>query len=78
MNRFEQVLENNNLEFIETELIGGKFYNIYSNEYLTIFASQDFKVIRLDKPNRTHKWYYEKTFAQLNALIKQTLSFYRF
>lgn len=31
---------------------------------------------RIDKPNGTHKWVYEKTYAQIGALLKQTLSFY--
>ena len=32
---------------------------------------------RLDKPNGTHKWYYEKTPAQIAAVIKQTMDFYK-
>ena len=32
---------------------------------------------RLDKPNGTHRWVYEKTPNQIRALIKQTLDFYK-
>ena len=32
---------------------------------------------RIDKPNGTHKWYYENTPAQLAATIKRTLEFYK-
>lgn len=33
---------------------------------------------RIDKPNGTHKWVYEKTANQIHALIKQTLAFYNY
>ena len=33
---------------------------------------------RIDKPNGTHKWVYEKSYAQIGALLRQTLSFYKF
>lgn len=32
---------------------------------------------RLDKPNGTHKWLYDKTVAQVGAAIRQTMAFYR-
>lgn len=32
---------------------------------------------RLDKPNGTHKWLYEKTVAQVGAAIRQTIAFYK-
>lgn len=32
---------------------------------------------RIDKPNGTHKWVYEKTPAQIAALLRQTLAFYK-
>lgn len=32
---------------------------------------------RIDKPNGTHKWVYEKTPAQISAIIKQTLDYYK-
>jgi hypothetical protein len=32
---------------------------------------------RLDKPNGTHKWLYDKSVAQVGAAIRQTLAFYR-
>lgn len=33
---------------------------------------------RIDKPNGTHKWVYEKSPAQIHAILKQTLAFYTF
>lgn len=32
---------------------------------------------RIDKPNGSHKWVYEKTPAQIAAQIKQIVEFYR-
>lgn len=32
---------------------------------------------RIDKPNGTHKWVYEKTPNQIAALIRQVLDFYK-
>ena len=32
---------------------------------------------RLDKPNGTRKWLYDKTPAQIGAAIRQTLDFYK-
>ena len=32
---------------------------------------------RLDKPNGSHKWAYEKSPAQLGFILRQTLAFYR-
>lgn len=32
---------------------------------------------RIDKPNGTHKWVYEKTPAQITAQLKQIIDFYR-
>ena len=32
---------------------------------------------RLDKPNGTHKWLYDKSVAQIGAAIRQTLAFYK-
>lgn len=32
---------------------------------------------RVDKPNGTHKWVYEKTPNQIAALLKQTMDFYK-
>jgi hypothetical protein len=32
---------------------------------------------RIDKPNGTHKWVYEKTPAQIAAQLKQIMAFYR-
>ena len=31
---------------------------------------------RIDKPNGTHKWMYDKSPAQVAAAVKQTLEFY--
>ena len=31
---------------------------------------------RIDKPNKTHKWYYEKSPAQIRAAVKQTIDFW--
>ena len=32
---------------------------------------------RIDKPNGTHKWVYEKTPAQITAQLKQIIEFYK-
>jgi hypothetical protein len=32
---------------------------------------------RIDKPNGTHKWVYEKTPAQITAQLKQIIKFYK-
>jgi hypothetical protein len=32
---------------------------------------------RIDKPNETHKWVYEKTPAQITAQLKQIIKFYK-
>lgn len=32
---------------------------------------------RIDKPNGTHKWVYEKTPNQIAALLRQVLDFYK-
>lgn len=32
---------------------------------------------RIDKPNGTHKWVYEKTPNQISALLRQTMEFYK-
>ena len=32
---------------------------------------------RLDKPNGTHKWLYDKSIAQVGAAIRQTMAFYK-
>lgn len=32
---------------------------------------------RIDKPNGTHKWVYEKTPAQIAAQLRQVLDFYK-
>ena len=32
---------------------------------------------RIDKPNGTHKWYYEKSTGQLRAAIKQVIDFWK-
>lgn len=32
---------------------------------------------RIDKPNGTHKWVYEKTPNQIAALLRQTMEFYK-
>ena len=32
---------------------------------------------RIDKPNGTHKWYYEKSTGQLRSVIKQVMNFWK-
>jgi 3-phosphoshikimate 1-carboxyvinyltransferase len=32
---------------------------------------------RIDKPNKSHKWYYEKTPAQLRAAVNQVIEFWK-
>ena len=32
---------------------------------------------RIDKPNGTHKWYYEKSTGELRAAVKQVLDYWR-
>jgi hypothetical protein len=32
---------------------------------------------RVDKPNGSHKWYYEKTVGQIRAALVQTIEFNR-
>lgn len=32
---------------------------------------------RIDKPNGTHKWYYEKSAGQLRAAVKQTIDYWK-
>ena len=34
-------------------------------------------IARIDKPNGTHKWVYEKTPKQIAALLKQTMDYYK-
>jgi hypothetical protein len=75
--RFMNILNTNGFTEIETSEIAGCIYHTFKNDILTIFASDDFKAIRIDKPNRTHKWLYEKTYAQFNSILNQTMSFYR-
>ena len=44
--------------------------------WLHIFCG-DNGTARIDKPNGTHKWVYEKTPAQIGALLRQTMEFYK-
>ena len=32
---------------------------------------------RIDKPNGSHKWYYEKSTGQLRAAVKQTIDYWK-
>lgn len=57
-------------DYITAEMqIGSATLHIICNEMGTA---------RIDKPNRTHKWVYEKSPAQILAVLKQVISFYRF
>lgn len=42
--------------------------------WLHIFCAPN-GTARIDKPNGTHKWVYEKTPAQIAALLKQVIDF---
>lgn len=44
--------------------------------WLHIFCGEN-GTARIDKPNGTHKWVYEKTPNQISALLRQTMEFYK-
>ena len=44
--------------------------------WLHIFCGEN-GTARIDKPNGTHKWVYEKTPNQIGALLRQTMEFYK-
>lgn len=43
---------------------------------IRIFCGND-GTARVDKPNGTHKWYYEKSTGQLRAHLMQIIEFYK-
>ena len=81
MNRYAKALQSIGMEIVGETLLMGRPYQIARIKVgfsdLTIYFSQD-GTARLDKPNRTKKWVYEKSPAQLLAVARQTLSFYNF
>lgn len=79
MNRYAIALQTIGMDIVGETLLCGRPYQIARKKVgfsdLTIYFSQD-GTARLDKPNRTRKWVYEKSPAQLLTVAKQTLSFY--
>ena len=79
--RYAIAIQNAGLTILGTE-------NILGQEYITAemqIGSATLHIIcnemgtaRIDKPNKTHKWVYEKSPAQILAVLKQVISFYRF
>ena len=68
--RDDAILANPDIKLIEAYIpVGGRELRIFCGSNGTA---------RIDKPNGTHKWVYEKSYAQICAIIRQTLSFYRF
>ena len=43
---------------------------------LSIYCGEN-GTARIDKPNGTHKWVYEKTPKQIGALLRQTMECYK-
>lgn len=81
MNRYQTALQTIGMEVSEPIEMMGAHYQIATipagySELRVFFNEQG--TARLDKPNRTSKWVYEKSPAQLLAIVKQTLSFYNF
>lgn len=68
--RDDAILANPDIKVIEAYIPVG-------SRELRIFCGTN-GTARIDKPNGTHKWVYEKSYAQIGAIIRQTLSFYRF
>lgn len=81
MERYEKAIENAGLTVEGTESIMGRemlkaSIKVGDRELSIICGSNG--TARIDKPNGTHKWVCEKSYAQIGALLKQTLSFYKF
>lgn len=81
MNRYAKALQTAGMEIIGEIDMVGQTYQVASISagygFLRVLFNERGDA-RLDKPNRTKKWLYEKTPAQLLAVVKQTLSFYNF
>ena len=52
----------------EIETKSGKLYVTCTDEFLP--------TARVDKPNGTHKWLYQKTRAQLRRAVEQAIEYY--
>ena len=84
MERFTKRLEANGFEIYPMGMIAGAGTDMLSatfkagkTELNVIYGEHGSGITaRIDKPNGTHKWAYDKTPAQLYSIIKQTLSFY--
>ncbi len=80
MSRYAKALQSIGMEIVGETLFCDRPYTIARTKVgfsdLTIYFSEN-GTARLDKPNRTTKWVYEKSPAQLLAIAKQTLSFYK-
>lgn len=80
LERYAGAIENAGLTITGTEIILGREMvtaeMTIGNSKLAIICDKN-GTARIDKPNRTHKWVYEKSYAQIGALLRQILSFYR-
>ncbi len=71
--RAGMTLVNDNVNFCGmTECYEAKFWT--QRGWLHIYCGQN-GTARIDKPNGTHKWVYEKTPAQIASLLKQVIDF---
>lgn len=81
MDRYAGALKTLGMSITGTIEMMGTTYQIAtvragSAELKVYFSSNG--TARLDKPNRTTKWVYEKSPAQLRRIAQQTLEFYTF
>jgi len=81
MERYENAITNAGLviegreNILNTEMVKASI-EVGSHKLSILCGSNG--TARIDKPNGTHKWVYEKSYAQIGALLRQTLSFYKF
>lgn len=81
MERYMKVMVGLGMEIVE------QFKTVAGQEVFTAEMATDQGAItvtcgangtaRIDKPNGTHKWYYEKSTGQLRAAVKQTIDYWK-
>ena len=83
MERMIAMLDSLGFEDMENTILEGDFAKIFTKKIGENSLTITFRKVgtnitaRLDKPNRTHKWLCEKSPAQIGAILRQTISFYK-
>ena len=79
MNRYESMIRFEGFEIIGHEEILGKEMiraeKMIGDKKISIICDNN-GTARIDKPNGTSKWYYEKSYPQIGKILRQVVNFY--